>query len=93
MSPVTLANIYLRLSYGQQNPRQYLTDKLADRIATLEAQQGGVITSTTVNGKSVTYQSKTGVATDDQALAYELALKALECGLPSVPSTTWGVMR
>jgi hypothetical protein len=89
----TLANVYLRQAEKQQNPRQYLDDLMTARLATLTAQQGGVITSTTVNGKSVTYQTMPGAGPDSQLTAVLMALQALECGLSRIPSTTWAVLR
>lgn len=89
----TLANIYLRQAEKQSNPRQYLDDLMTARLATLTAQQGGTITSTTVNGKSVTYQTLPGAGPDSQLTAVLMALQALECGLTRVPSTTWAVLR
>lgn len=89
----TLANVYLRQAEKQQNPRQYLDDLMTTRLATLTAQQGGTIVSTTVNGKSVTYQTLPGAGPDSQLTALLMAVQALECGLSSVPSSTWAVLR
>lgn len=87
-----LANILLRQAEKTQNPRQYLDDLITSKVTTASA-QGGVIISTTVNGKSVTFQAVPGTTIADFMVAADLALRALECGLTSVPSTTWGVMR
>ncbi len=88
-----LANIYLRRATVQTNPREYLDDLLTERLATLTNQQGGTIISTTVNGKSVTYQTLPGAGPDAQVTAVLMALEALECGLGRISSTTWAVMR
>lgn len=87
-----LANALLRQAEKQQNPRQYLDDLLAAKLTTASG-QGGVIISTTVNGKSVTFQAVPGTTIADFMSAALMALQALECGLSSVPSTTWAVTR
>lgn len=87
-----LANALLRQAEKTQNPRQYLDDLLTAKVTTASA-QGGVIISTTVNGKSVTFQAMTGTTIADFMSAALMALQALECGLSSVPSKTWAVLR
>lgn len=87
-----LANALIRQAEKTQNPRQYLDDLLTSKVTTASA-QGGVIISTTVNGKSVTFQAMTGTTIADFMSAALLALQALECGLTSVPSKTWAVLR
>jgi hypothetical protein len=89
---VQLANILLRQAQKQQNPRQYLDDLISTQLASLAA-QGGIITSTTVNGKSVTLQSLPGANLRDQMAAADLALSALESGLSIVPRQTLTVLR
>ena len=93
MDAVTLGRIYLRQANKTQNARAYLDDLITARLATLSSQQGGTIVSTTVNGKSVTYQALDGCAIDGQLRALELAQQALESGLPTIPTSTWGVTR
>jgi hypothetical protein len=92
MDTRSLANIILRQAEKQQNPRQYLDDLIASKLTTVSG-QGGAIISTTVNGKSVTFQAIPGTTIADYLNAAMLALQALECGLTRVPSTTWAVMR
>lgn len=87
-----LANILLRQAEKTQNPRQYLDDLLTAKVTTASS-QGGIIISTTVNGKSVTFQAIAGTTVADFMSAALLALQALECGLVRVPSTTYGVTR
>ena len=87
-----LANALLRQAEKTQNPRQYLDDLLTAKLTTISA-QGGVIISTTVNGKSVTFQAMPGTTIADFMAASQMALEALECGLSRVPGVTWGVMR
>jgi hypothetical protein len=87
-----LANALLRQAAKEQNPRQYLDDILASKVTTASG-QGGVIVSTTVNGKSVTFQAVPGTTIADFMAASLMALEALECGLSRVPSSTWGVTR
>ncbi len=88
-----LANVYLRQAEKAANPRQYLDDLMTARLATLTNQQGGTIVSTTVNGKSVTYQSLQGATPDMQLTAVLMAVEALECGIGRIPSTTYAVLR
>lgn len=87
-----LANALLRQAEKTQNPRQYLDDIITSKVTTASA-QGGVIISTTVNGKSVTFQAVPGTTIADFMSAALMALQALECGLSFVPSKTWVVMR
>ncbi len=87
-----LANILLRQAEKTQNPRAYLDDLITSKVTTASA-QGGVIISTTVNGKSVTFQAVPGTTIADFMSAALLALEALECGLNRVPSSTYGVLR
>lgn len=87
-----LANILLRQAEKTQNPRAYLDELITSKITTASA-QGGVIISTTVNGKSVAFQALPGTTIADFMVAAEMALSALECGLSRVPSSTYGVLR
>ena len=89
---VILANALLRQAHKQQNPRQYLDDIISSKVTTISA-QGGVIISTTVNGKSATFQAMPGTTVFDFMAAAQMALQALECGLTRVPSSTWAVTR
>lgn len=87
-----LANVLLRQAEKTQNPRAYLDELITSKVTTASA-QGGVIISTTVNGKSVTFQAMPGTTIADFMSAGMLALEALECGLTRVPSVTLGVTR
>ncbi len=87
-----LANALLRQAEKQQNPRQYLDDILASKLTAISG-QGGVIIGTTVNGKSATFQAMPGTTVADFMSAALLALQALECGLHSVPASTYAVLR
>ena len=87
-----LANVLLRQAEKTQNPRQYLDDLITSKVTTASG-QGGIIVSTTVNGKSVTFQAMPGTTIADFMAAALMALQALECGLTRVPSTTYGVLR
>lgn len=87
-----LANALLRQAEKTQNSRAYLDELITSKVTTASG-QGGVIISTTVNGKSVTFQAVPGTTIADFMAAGMLALEALECGLSRVPSSTWGVMR
>lgn len=89
---VQFANILLRQAGKTENPRQYLDDLITSKLSSLTA-LGGNITSTTVNGKSVTIQAPAGMSLSDQLAAAELALGCLERGLKVVPRTTYGVLR
>lgn len=87
-----LANVLLRQAQKTDNARGYLDDLITSKVTTASA-QGGVIISTTVNGKSVTFQAISGTTIADFMSAADLALRTLECGLDRVPSSTYGVMR
>lgn len=87
-----LANVLLRQAEKTANPRQYLDDLITSKVTTASA-QGGVIISTTVNGKSVTFQAISGTTIADFMAAGLMAIEALECGLGRVPSVTYGVTR
>lgn len=87
-----LANALLRQAEKTENPRAYLDDLLTAKL-TATSNQGGVIISTTVNGKSATFQAMPGTTVADFMSAALLALQTLECGLHAVPSTTYGVTR
>lgn len=89
---VTMANILLRQANKTQNARQYLDDLLVAKFNTMSA-QGGVITGTTVNGKSLTLQVLPGSSTRDIMVAAQLALSALERGLTVVPRQTYTAIR
>lgn len=87
-----LANVLLRQAQKTSNPQAYLDEVITSKVTTASS-QGGVIISTTVNGKSVTFQAMPGTTIADFMSAALLALEALECGLGRVPSTTYGVTR
>ena len=87
-----LANVLLRQAQKTSNPRDYLDTIITSKVTTASV-QGGVIISTSVNGKSATFQAVPGTTVADFMSAANLALEALECGLTRVPSTTWGVTR
>lgn len=87
-----LANVLLRQAEKTDNPRAYLDDLITSKVTTASS-QGGVIISTTVNGKSVTFQAMPGTTIADFMSASLLALQALECGLGRVPAVTYGVTR
>lgn len=87
-----LANILIRQAQKTDNARAYLDDLITAKVTTASA-QGGVIIATTVNGKSLTLQALPGTTVADFMSAALLALQALECGLNSVPSQTYGVLR
>ena len=91
---VTLANAMLRIAKLQNstNPRQYLQDIIEAKLGSINV-QNGQITSTTVNGKSMTLQALPGTSLIDNLLAAELALTCLERGLDYVPRTTFAVAR
>lgn len=87
-----LAQVLLRVAQTKENGRQYLTDILTSKLTATSA-QGGVIISTTVNGKSATFQAMPGTTVVDFMMAAEMALGTLECGLHRVPTSTYAVMR
>jgi hypothetical protein len=87
-----LANVLLRQAQKTSNPRAYLDELITAKVTTASS-QGGVIISTTVNGKSATFQAVPGTTIADFMSASLLALEALECGLDRVPSMTYGVLR
>jgi len=89
---VALANILLRQARKTENPRDYL-DSLITSTFTTSSSQGGVIVSTTVNGKSVTLQVPSGTGSRDLMAAANMALSCLERGLPAVPRQTQVVFR
>ena len=89
---VQLANILIRQANKTSNARAYLDDIITSKLATASA-QGGVIVSTSVNGKSVTFQAMPGTTIADFMAAAELALSALEAGLTRVPRSTLGYLR
>lgn len=89
---VTLANVLLRQATKTLTPRTYLDDLLTAKLTAISA-QGGVIISTTVNGKSATFQAMPGTTVIDFMAACELALTALEAGLTRVPRNTYGILR
>lgn len=92
MMIVQLANILLRQARKQANPRQYLDDIISSNLTTV-SNQGGVITATTVNGKSLTLQALPGATIRDIMFAAELALSCVEQGLTAVPRQTYAVLR
>ncbi len=87
-----LANILLRQARKQDNPRQYLDDIISANLTTVR-NQGGVITGTTVNGKSLTLQVLPGASIRDVMVAAQYALSCAEQGLDCVPSQTYTVLR
>jgi hypothetical protein len=87
-----LANALLRQAEKTENPRQYLDDIISSKLTAISG-QGGAIISTTVNGKSATFQALPGTTVADFMAAAMLALQALECGLHTVPSKTYAVLR
>lgn len=89
---VTLANSLIRQANKTQNARGYLDDLLTAKLTVISA-QGGVIISTTVNGKSATFQAVAGTTVADFMNAAELALSALERGLTRAPRVTYAVLR
>lgn len=89
---VQLANILIRQAQKTQNARAYLDELITSKLTATSA-QGGVIISTSVNGKSVTFQAQAGTTVADFMNAAELALTALECGLTRVPRKTYGMLR
>ena len=89
---VTLANVLIRQANKTANPRDYLDSLITSKLTSASA-QGGVITSTSVNGKSVTFQAVPGTTVADFMNAAELALSALEAGLTRVPRQTYGALR
>lgn len=89
---VTLANVLIRQANKTASPREYLDSLITSKLTTASA-QGGVIISTSVNGKSVTFQAMPGTTVADFMTAAELALTALERGLTRVPRQTYGVLR
>lgn len=89
---VQLANIILRQAEKQPNGRQYLDDLVSSKFSNVNL-QNGQITSTTVNGKSVTLQTPPGCSLPQIMAAAELALSALERGLQRVPRQTYAVLR
>ncbi len=89
---VTLANILIRQANKTENPRAYLDDLLTAKL-TAVITQGGAITGTTVNGKTLTLQLLPGASVRDVMAAAELALSSLEAGLGKVPRQTLAVIR
>lgn len=89
---VTLANVLLRISETQANQRQYLLDLISAKFADINT-QNGQITSTSVNGKSMTLQGAPGASLAQTMAAAELALSCLERGLNRVPRQTYAVAR
>ena len=89
---VQLANILIRQANKTSNARNYLDALITSQYTTVAA-QGGVIISTTVNGKSVTLQAMPGTTVADVMRAADLALAALEAGLNRVPRNTMGILR
>lgn len=89
---VTLANILLRQANKTENPRAYLDDLITAKLTSISA-QGGVITGTTVNGKSLQLQVLPGTSTRDFMVAAELALSSLEAGLRTVSRQTYTLIR
>lgn len=89
---VSLANIILRQARKEQNPRAYLDAFISSRFAEVST-QGGVITATSVNGKSVQLQIPAGTSARDMMTAGEMALATLEQGLPRVPRSTVALIR
>ncbi len=82
----------LRQAEKTDNPRDYLDSLLTAKFTTASS-QGGSITATTVNGKSVSFQVIPGTSLADFMAAAQIALEALESGLRTVPSKTYGVLR
>ena len=90
---VTLANVMLRIAETQiGGARQYLLDLITAKFADINTQNGQII-ATSVNGKSMTIQAVPGATLPQIMAAAELALSALERGLPRVPRQTQGVLR
>lgn len=89
---VTLANIMLRQAEKTDNPRAYLDEMITSKFTSANS-QGGSIISTTVNGKSVTFQAVAGTTIADFMAAAELALSTVERGLYRVPRRTMGILR
>jgi hypothetical protein len=89
---VQLANILIRQAQKTQNARAYLDELITSKLTATSA-QGGVIISTSVNGKSVTFQAQAGTTVADFMNAAELALTALEAGLTRVPRQTYAFFR
>ena len=88
----TLANALIRVAQTQTAPRQYLLDLIASKVGSITS-LNGQITSTTVNGKSMTLQAVKGASVSEVLDAAQLALSCLECGLNRVPSSTYAVVR
>ena len=89
---VTLANILLRQANKTENPRAYLDDLITAKFTSVAA-QGGAITATTVNGKSLQLQVLPGTSTRDIMIAADMALSCLERGLRGVPRQTMALIR
>jgi hypothetical protein len=88
-----LANILIRQANKTDNPRAYLDNLIAGKVTLTSGGTSGAILSTTVNGKSVTYQSVPGVTVSDYMAAAELALSYLEAGFTRVHRQTLSVFR
>lgn len=89
---VTIANSLIRRAKKEANPRAYLEDILDVKLTAVMT-QGGAITGTTVNGKTLTLQVIPGASIADVMTAAELALSSLEAGLDKVPRQTLAVIR
>lgn len=89
---VTLANVMLRQAEKTTTPRAYLDALITSKFTSANS-QGGAIISTTVNGKSVTFQGIPGTTVADYMAAADLALSCLERGVPRVPRTTFPIYR
>jgi len=89
---VTLSNILLRQANKTENPRAYLDDLITAQFTSISA-QGGLITATSVNGKSLQLQIMPGTSARDVMVAAEMALSCLEAGLRSVPRQTYTLIR
>jgi len=84
---VTLSNILIRQANKTENPRAYLDDLITAQYTSISA-QGGLITATSVNGKSMQLQIMPGTSARDVMVAAEMALSCLERGLRCVPRQT-----
>ena len=89
---VSLANSILRQARKEQNPRAYLEEFILSRLETIST-TGGVITATSVNGKSVQLQVPPGTSVSDLRAAGEMALSFLEQGIPRIPRSTLMMLR
>lgn len=88
-----LVNILIRQAKrnAPDDPATWLGDLQAGKWGALNAQTGQ-ITSTMVNGKSVTIQATPGCSLADILAASELAIQCIQRGLDAMPSRTRAVL-